>query len=218
MDKRISRALTFEEMRDAALKGERGNFNLDQAIQAMLEYKERGESVSYRFNGFKLESDEISADGIEKVHEEYGKALSTKLPRELYAEEMRDAALKGERGNFNLEQAAQAMLEYKTKGESVYYVFNGFELNSDEVTTVEETLEKYDRFLRRDRESKPAIESDVENEKIDSEVIMPIDESKFAKIYSKAKGRIKEVFSKIKSFINIKSNDKNDKTNDENIK
>ena len=52
----------------------------------------------------------------------------------------------------------------------------------------------------------------------ESQHIIPIDESKFAEIYGKAKGRIKEVFSKIKSFLNIKSNDRSDKTNDENIK
>ena len=50
------------------------------------------------------------------------------------------------------------------------------------------------------------------------EEIMPVDESKFAEIYGKAKGRIKEVFSKIKSFLNVKSNDRSDKTNDETIK
>lgn len=60
--------------------------------------------------------------------------------------------------------------------------------------------------------------SKVENQERDDEGIEPIDESKFAQIYGKAKGRIKEVFSKIKSFLNIKSNDRNDKTNDENIK
>lgn len=154
MNKRISRALTFKEMHEAALKGEKGSLKLEQVIQTLLEYKERGESVSYRFNGFKLESDEISIDDIERTYEEYRKALSSKLPRELFAEEMRDVALKGQSGNLKLEQAVQAMLEYKAKGESVYYVFNGFELNSDEITTVEETIEKYDRFLRRDREPK----------------------------------------------------------------
>jgi len=220
MNEKISRALTFEEMKKETLKGESVDFDLDQVIQTMLEYKARGESVSYRFNGFKLESDEISMDNIERIHEEYRKASSSKLPRELYVEEMREATLKGERGNFNLEQVVQAMFEYKSKGESVYYVFNGFELNSDEITTVEETIEKYDRFLRRDREPQKTMDI-VKNEEINSEGIIPIEESKFAQIYDKAKGRIKEVFSKIKSFLNIRSNDGNDKTNDtndENIK
>jgi len=45
-----------------------------------------------------------------------------------------------------------------------------------------------------------------------------VDESKFEQIYGKARGRIKEVYSKIKSFLNIKSNDRNDKSNDETIK
>lgn len=43
---------------------------------------------------------------------------------------------------------------------------------------------------------------------LDSGKIMPVDESKFAQIYDKSKGRIKEVFAKIKSFIKEKSNDK----------
>ena len=67
----------------------------------------------------------------------------------------------------------------------------------------------------------------IKKEEKDSGRIIPIDESKFAQIYGKAKGRIKEVFSKIKlsnlfikdknikSFFNIKSKDRNDKTNDE---
>ena len=59
----------------------------------------------------------------------------------------------------------------------------------------------------------------VKNEEINGEEITPIiDEAKFAQIYDKAKGIIKEVFLKIKLFLNIKSNDRNDKTNDENIK
>jgi len=42
-----------------------------------------------------------------------------------------------------------------------------------------------------------------------SEQTMPVGESKFAEIYCKAKGGIKKVFEKIKSFIKGKSNDKN---------
>ena len=56
--------------------------------------------------------------------------------------EMQRAVLKGERGNFNIEQALEALLEFKARGESVSFVFNGIELKSDEITTVEETSER----------------------------------------------------------------------------
>ena len=45
-----------------------------------------------------------------------------------------------------------------------------------------------------------------------------IDESKYEQIHGKVKGKIKEVFSRIKSFFNIRINDRNNKTKDENIK
>ena len=41
----------------------------------------------------------------------------------------------------------------------------------------------------------------IKKEEKDSGRIIPIDESKFAQIYGKAKGRIKEVFSKINDEI-----------------
>lgn len=43
---------------------------------------------------------------------------------------------------------------------------------------------------------------------------LPINESKFAQIYGKAKGRIQEVFSKIKSFIKGKSHEKENNNQD----
>lgn len=147
MDRKTMRALTDEEVRE---KRGRKNFDLDKAIEAMLQYKAEGKSVSYRFNGFKLESDKISPDSVEKVKEEYRNTPLSHLPRELYAEEMRDMALRFRPGNFNLEQAVEAMLRYKEKGESVYYIFNGFELNSDEISTIEKTKEMYDLFIKEE--------------------------------------------------------------------
>lgn len=83
--------------------------------------------------------------------------MNRKTMRAISTEEMRDVALKGEKGNFNLSQAIQAMLEYKKRGESVYYIFNGFELNSDEITTLEETEEMYDLFMREENQQKALI-------------------------------------------------------------
>ena len=69
-------------------------------------------------------------------------------PRELNDEEMRYAAKNGQRGNFTLEEAVQAMLKYKERGEHVTYRFNGYELDSDNITKYEAVKKGYDKFLR----------------------------------------------------------------------
>ena len=89
-----------------------------------------------------------------RLKDEYKKAKSSDLPRELYDEEMHNTALNGERGNFDLEQAIQVMLKYKERGESVYYIFNGFELCSDKIQSLQETKEMYDLFLKEENQSK----------------------------------------------------------------
>ena len=61
------------------------------------------------------------------------------------------------------------------------------------------------------RVDRPNPQTETQNE-------MLVDESKLGQIYSKARGRIKDVIAKIKSFFKVKSNDRNDKTNDETVK
>lgn len=173
MNRKTSRAISDDEMHLAALKGKRGNFKLDQAIQAMLEYKQNGETVSYRFNGFKLESSKITENNIDEIIENYRQARN--LPRGLYFEEMYEAT----KGNLMFDQVVQAMLKYKQKGESVYYIFNGFELNSDEITSIKDVKEMYDLFRKEQRqeiEERESKETRKETKKDISEYLASLQE------------------------------------------
>ena len=60
-------------------------------------------------------------------------------------------------------------------------------------------------------------EKERQPETTQKEDIIPIDEFKYAQVYEKAKGRIKEVFSKIKQFFNGKDK-RDEKTDDETTK
>ena len=134
MDKNQPKALTEEDM---PIK----NPNLDQVIQVLLEYKERGESVTYRFIGFKLESDKISKDNIEEIKQEYDKSPIAERPREIGAVNCKKILQYIEppggdrrliKPKFSEIEMIKVMEYYKLRGESVYYVNNGKEYCSDD--------------------------------------------------------------------------------------
>lgn len=80
------------------------------------------------------------------------------------------------------------------------------------LTTVREEFD-------REEEEKAKINEEIENpEQTEKKEELPktVDETKFAEIYGKAKGRIKEAFGKIKSFFKEKVFGKNNDTNDTN--
>jgi len=159
-----------------------------------------------------LEQEDLSAE-----HKEYIRAVVNYIDNAIASRMQGDNISIGTYNNEMLEIAKQIKqgktgdLNIDEMGEVPPYVENY-------IATISENggMYKYvSQTYKKDISSGEIPSQSVEEE---SQHIIHIDESKFAQIYGKAKGRIKEVFSKIKSFLNIKSNDRNDKTNDENIK
>lgn len=82
------RELSQEEMEEAVRKkGKPLNFHFEEAVKVLQEYKEKGERVIYNFNGWILDSENITMDGAYKqitgkTKAEYEKAEEANLEKE----------------------------------------------------------------------------------------------------------------------------------------
>ena len=125
--------------------------DINTVIDAILRYKRYNPEnpAFYRFKGFKIETERVSADTRDQIIEEFNEYIKNAkepLPRLISRDEIRDG-IENFRG-FNLDDIVQVMLEHKRRGESVYYIFNGCELNSDEISSIEDADRIYSSYLK----------------------------------------------------------------------
>lgn len=146
MEKQIIPALEDYQL---GLTGEEQDINI--VIDAILRYKRYNPEnpAFYRFKGFKIETERVSADTKDQIIEEFSEYIKNAkepLPRRISKDEIRDG-IENFRG-FNLDDIVQVMLEHKRRGESVYYTFNGCELNSEEISSIEDADRIYRTYLK----------------------------------------------------------------------
>lgn len=146
------RELSQEEMEEAVKKkGKPGNFDIEDAVEVLQEYKEKGERVIYAFNEqYLLDSENITMDGAYK--QITGK---TKAEYEKAVEESR-ANLKKEQAEERA-QAEQRIPEWLERGEKLIpvgkkkawekYVKKSIESDYFACTYIEKTLEIMERIV-----------------------------------------------------------------------
>ena len=145
------RELSQEEMEEAVRKkGKPLNFHFEEAVKVLQEYKEKGERVIYNFNGWILDSENITMDGAYK--QITGK---TKAEYEKDVEESR-ANLKKEQAEERA-QAEQRIPEWLERGEKLIpagkkkawekYVKKSIESDYFACTYIEKTLEIMERIV-----------------------------------------------------------------------
>ncbi len=121
--------------------------SIRDVIEVLLHEKECGNPLSFRFNGFKIEPDDLSPENIERIvaeYEEYAKDGVVR-PIEISYLEMRSEA---DGPNVTINDVARVIMEYKNAGIAAQYIFNGMEIYTGDINSEEEVLARYEAFMR----------------------------------------------------------------------
>ena len=152
VDKHVDKMLEEEEV----LEGLWG-FDLDQVVDKLLELKNQGRHVSYKFNDTVLHSDNVTLDSAYLAVTGYTKEEYDRIVDKLLNED--EIELEGSLDD-KLYEVVDKLIEYRNQGKHARYDFNGVILHSDDVTmdsaylaVTGYTKEEFDRKLKEEEEN-----------------------------------------------------------------
>ena len=152
VDKNVNKMLEEEEV----LEGLWG-FDLDQVVDKLLELKNQGRHVSYKFNDTVLHSDNVTLDSAYLDVTGYTKEEYDRIVDKLLNED--EIELEGSLDD-KLYEVVDKLIEYRNQGKRARYDFNGVILHSDDVTmdsayldVTGYTKEESDKKLKEEEEN-----------------------------------------------------------------
>ena len=186
--------------------------SIQDEYYALIEIINAMQASSRTISGQTISSDGIPIDIF--VKEKYEDALA-KLPK--FREENITYISPEEEANFeflkiDFNKLYNEIEEVKTRKDSMD-IYNKL-LKLGEQPLPQETRKKLDEIKAKTLEAAKELREKEETTQSTETPVLPVTESKFAQIYGKAKGRIQEVFKKIKSFFQEKSHDKSNDDKD----
>ena len=135
-------------------------FNLEEVVNKLIELRNQGRHVKYKFNDTVLHSDDVTLDSAYYAVTGYTKDDYDRIVAKMLEEDAKEEVEIEGNLDDKLYEVVEKLIEYRNQGLHVRYDFNGVILHSDDVTmdsaylaVTGYTKEEFDRKLREEEEA-----------------------------------------------------------------